>query len=384
MRATFGISRAVSALGLAAVAAALPVQAADVPVVADTYTSTTLPANNFGLLGNLNVGGGATGLVRFDLSTLPAGTAGSVVAKATLFLYVNKVNAAGAVDVTAALGNWTETTVNQATFPGFGAPVATGVPTSAAGQWIAVDVTSIVRTWVDLPSANFGFTVAPAASAPATSVILDSKENTLTSHGARLDITLSGPQGPVGPTGLTGAAGPAGADGLPGTPGPQGAAGPVGPQGPSGPAGPIGPAGATGATGPQGPQGPRGPIYFIGKVTRGTTSAAGTSYYVPIGASANNLTPANGAMRIPVDCTLTNFEVYADTFGFVQRVMTVLVGSSPTNMFPTSLFVSLGVSSGGRSLATTSAPAGYYVSIQDAATAANFVPVNFNWSIECR
>lgn len=434
MRAPFGISRAALALGLAAVAVAVPVRAADVPAVADTYTSTALPANNFGALGNVNVGGGATGLVRFDLSTLPSGTTGSAVARATLFLYVNKVNAPGALDITAALNGWTESAVTQSSTPGAGAPVATGLSTAAAGQWIAVDVTSIVRTWVDLPSSNFGFTLAPAASAPSTSVILDSKENTLTSHGAHLDITLSGPQGPAGPAGLTGAAGPVGADGLPGVPGPQGVAGPAGPagltgpQGPAGPAGPpgvqgptgpIGPAGATGATGPigltgfpgptgpsgpvgpsgpmgpsgpqgapgaTGPQGPRGQIFFIGKAIRGSNIQASTAYYYPVGANtAGSAASGTAAMRLPTSCLLSNFVVAADTTMYVARTFTLLAGSSPSNMAATSLVLSLTGQTLVGSVLSLQLNAGSYITIQDVSGAAPSQPtVNFHWSIECQ
>ena len=49
--------------------------AASVPPTADAFTSTALPANNFGTVVNVNVGAGNTGLVRFDVaSAVPAGT----------------------------------------------------------------------------------------------------------------------------------------------------------------------------------------------------------------------------------------------------------------------------------------------------------------------
>jgi hypothetical protein len=134
--------------------------------------------------------------------------------------------------------------------------------------------------------------VTASASAPATSVFLDSKENISTSHPAQLAIFLAsagGVAGPTGPTGPTGVAGPAGATGptgaastIPGPTGPVGNAGPAGPTGatgfagPAGPTGPVGsagPAGATGATGFAGPAGPTGPVGSAGPA--GATGATG-------------------------------------------------------------------------------------------------------------
>jgi hypothetical protein len=82
----------------------------------------------------------------------------------------------------------------------------------------------MVQGWIANPASNFGVSL----SAPGGAVVfLDSKENTSTSHAARLDIVLasSGPQGPVGPAGPQGIQGPMGSQGS------------VGPQGPPGPAG---------------------------------------------------------------------------------------------------------------------------------------------------
>ena len=55
----------------------------DAPPTADAYIVNSQPANNFGALPNLNVGGGAATLLNFDLSVLPANTPASQVSKAT-------------------------------------------------------------------------------------------------------------------------------------------------------------------------------------------------------------------------------------------------------------------------------------------------------------
>lgn len=72
---------------------------------------------NYGSATTINVAGGNTvkALVQFDLSTLPAGTGAGNVAKATLALFVNKVVAAGTVNISVSVPNpagaWTESTV---------------------------------------------------------------------------------------------------------------------------------------------------------------------------------------------------------------------------------------------------------------------------------
>src|ERR1044071_3214391 len=73
-------------------------------VVGDTYLqSGSNSAQNFGALANLLVGPGtgatqSSGLVQFDLSAFSAVTA-SNVQKAVLWVYVNRMTTAGAIDV---------------------------------------------------------------------------------------------------------------------------------------------------------------------------------------------------------------------------------------------------------------------------------------------
>ena len=64
-------------IGLAAVlAAGLPAFAVEATLVADAHVNSARPAVNSGAISNLNVGGGYTALLQFDLSTLPAGNYG--------------------------------------------------------------------------------------------------------------------------------------------------------------------------------------------------------------------------------------------------------------------------------------------------------------------
>jgi hypothetical protein len=210
-------------VGLAVLwAAALPAFAVEATLVADAHVNSALPAVNSGAISNLNVGGGYTALVQFDLSTLPTGTTAAQVSRATLRLYCNRMDTAGLVSVQPVLGAWGEYSVTYATLPPLGS-AAQVVSVSQAGAYVAVDVTAVVQGWVSAPSTNNGL----ALTAGTAVVQFDSKENDLTGHAAVLDVALAS-AGAVGP------AGPAGSAGVPGAMGP---AGPQGPQGPQGAAG---------------------------------------------------------------------------------------------------------------------------------------------------
>jgi hypothetical protein len=264
-------------VGLAvAWAAGLPAFALEATLVADAHVNSALPAVNSGAISNLNVGGGYTSLLQFDLSTLPAGTTAAQVSRATLRLYCNRMNTAGLVSVQPVNASWGEYGVTFGTLPSLGS-AAQVVAVNQAGAYVAVDVTALVQGWLTSPATNNGI----ALTAGTAVVQFDSKENDLTGHAAVLDVSLAS----SGTAGTAGTAGPAG---------PAGPAGAAGATGPVGPAGPQGSQGATGATGPAGPVGPQGlpGLNYQGDYAAGVSYAlhdvvtfAGSSY---VSLAANN------------------------------------------------------------------------------------------------
>lgn len=218
--------RFLSGVGLAALsAAALPASAVEATLVADAHVNSARPGVNSGAISNLNVGGGYTALLQFDLSTLPTGTTAAQVSRATLRLYCNRMDTAGLVSVQPVSGNWGEYSVTYATLPSLGSATQV-VSVSQAGAYVAVDVTALVQGWVSTPATNNGL----ALTAGTAVAQFDSKENDLTGHAAVLDVALASA----------------------GTPGPAGAVGPAGPAGPAGAVGPAGPTGLQGAPGVSG------------------------------------------------------------------------------------------------------------------------------------
>ena len=217
-------------------AAALPAFAVEATLVADAHVNSARAAVNSGAISNLNVGGGYTTLLQFDLSTLPAGTTAAQVSRATLRLYCNRMDTAGLVSVQPVNASWGEYSVTYATLPGLGS-AAQVVSVGQAGVYVVVDVTGLVQGWISAPATNNGV----ALTAGTAVVQFDSKENDLTGHAAVLDVALAS-------AGATGATGPAG------------------------PAGPVGPIGAMGAAGPAGPAGAPG-LSFQGAYAAGSTYA---------------------------------------------------------------------------------------------------------------
>jgi hypothetical protein len=323
------------------------------PLVGDTFIAPGSVAN-YGATVNVNVGGvvGYQGLFLFDLTTLPPGTTAASVSGASLRLFVSKVGAAGSINVSAATAPWSESTVNGFSGPGVGSLVAGPIGVSVASSYLSIPVTSQVQAWLN-GAPNDGFIVTAATS--STSIVIDSKENTTTSHPAVLEIDLlgqpgaTGAQGPAGPLGPTGATGPAGASGpqgatgaqgAPGLGGPTGAVGPTGAAGATGAAGIAGAAGATGPTGPVGPTGasgaagptgvagaagPTGPVGATGATgAAGLTGPAGTAGATgAAGRIDNNFTYAlllsAASITIPDTETITNIQV--DNTNFQPNIL---------------------------------------------------------------
>jgi hypothetical protein len=281
-------------------------------LVGDTYVSSYRRYAKYsnGDKPTLVVNEDSTAFVQFDLSTLADGTTANDVRKATLVLYVNgsrkkKGIPSGTFYVVRVTAPWDERTLNGNPAPALGSVEVTGISVAPddANQFITIDLTELVKDWIDGAVPNYGIALV---SDGVLDVQFDAKESEATSHHAQLEILtaadsgVAGPQGPTGPAGATGATGVAGPAGNNGT---NGATGPTGSTGATGAAGATGANGATGATGPAGANGtngtngtvgatgPTGPIGPTGITFEGTWSD-GTGY------QANDLVTYNGEVWI--------------------------------------------------------------------------------------
>lgn len=258
--------------------------ATEATLVADAHVNAARPAANSGAISNVNVGGGYTGLMQFDLGMLPVGTTATQISRAVLRVYVNRVDTAGLVSVAPVTSAWSEYGVTYGTMPSVGG-AAQVFTVGQAGGFVAVDITGLVQGWVGAPATNFGV----ALTAGTAVAQFDSKENDLTAHVATLDVEIVS-QGPAGAAGAVGPAGPQG---------PAGVAGARGATGLIGLTGPAGVAGASGMAGPAGPQGIQGlpGLGFEGAYASSTNYglndvvASGGSSYISLMAGNHGNTP---------------------------------------------------------------------------------------------
>jgi hypothetical protein len=198
-------------------------------LIGDTQINSASTTTNYGKSTVLQVGGGYSTLLQFDIaSLLPTGTTAAQVQHARLVIFPDNVTTAGTIGVYPVTSTWSEGAVTYATKPTVSGTATTTASVGTANRFVELTVTSLVQSWVTTPATNFGVAIEATGT---TDISMDSKENTNTSHNALLLISLSSPGGPAGPSGPKGATGATGA---------------------TGPAGPTGPKGATGAQGPAG------------------------------------------------------------------------------------------------------------------------------------
>jgi hypothetical protein len=155
----------------------------------DTYTNSADPTTNYGAGTTLNVDAAKeTAYIQFNLASIPTGAS---VSQATLKLYVNGVTTAGAFELYAVNGAWTESGLTYDLAPALGSVIDSNVAITTAdkNQYILIPVTATVQDWLATPSSNYGVALVAVGSFNAT---FDSKESTTTSHAPELDIVFAG------------------------------------------------------------------------------------------------------------------------------------------------------------------------------------------------
>lgn len=111
---------------------------------ADSYTSSAQKAANYGTAAQLLVGQGSDttqAYLKFDVSGLTA-----PVTKATLRVYAGTASTDGFTVHKVNTSTWDESTLTFNNAPNLAKAVVATVPTTAAGQWVAADVTSLAIT----------------------------------------------------------------------------------------------------------------------------------------------------------------------------------------------------------------------------------------------
>jgi len=137
------------------------------PLTDDAYIHGLRPTSNYGTQDVIFVTsyGPKQGLVRFDAASI----AGLEINSATLKLYLNDIERAGAISIHAILSSWGESTVTWNNQPPAEASATAVVELSTAdeGAVISIDVTEVARRWADGSLADGGFLIITADSIKA-------------------------------------------------------------------------------------------------------------------------------------------------------------------------------------------------------------------------
>jgi len=236
------------------------------PVTDDTFINHDRPDENNGTREDVFVvERKSDGFARFDLSSLPANLDIEEIEKATLKLWVKKVEEEGDIDFYLVKSDWGEDTLTAQTTPDIDWFYFATVSLTAAeeGTMVEVDVTDELKDWLDGVVTNYGIAIRPYYR---TAVALASKEDAnstgSTSKAMDIEVALPDPDDPCdcppGPKGEKGDTGPPGEKGEKGDPGEQGPPGEKGEKGDPGEQGPPGEKGEKGDPGEQGPPGKKG------------------------------------------------------------------------------------------------------------------------------
>jgi hypothetical protein len=100
-----------------------------------------------------------------------------------LTVFANRVKVPGSLDALRVTSAWSEPTVSGSDEPMLGAALATAVPVPGKNGFVAIDVTALVKDWLDGVAPNDGLALVANASAGLFAV-LDSKENYCTGVAA--------------------------------------------------------------------------------------------------------------------------------------------------------------------------------------------------------
>lgn len=160
----------------------------------DAYTYSGSKATKYGTQSILSIRGAPGGpplkrsFLKFDFTTLPGSLAGGDIEQATLKLFVRNLGTAGSFDIFSVAANWDETTITHQAAPSLGGIVASSVAVNDESIFVTVDLTALVRDWLNGNIRNYGIAILP--NTEGINVDFDSKENTTTSHEPRLEIVL--------------------------------------------------------------------------------------------------------------------------------------------------------------------------------------------------
>lgn len=171
-----------------------PGHAVTLIVTDDTFINLNNPNKNFGSRKQIKVDDphDIRGFAKFDLTVLGSLTSNQI-GKATLRFFLNRVKVAGSIDIERVTTDWDEGTLDASPPPSttpLSPPVLIAIAKADQRTFVLVDVTNLVKDWLDGTS-NFGIAFLPV-SASGIRMAMDSKESRHTSHSMVIEVTQGG------------------------------------------------------------------------------------------------------------------------------------------------------------------------------------------------
>jgi hypothetical protein len=159
----------------------------------DAIVNSKRPNTNYASGRMLGLRNGQPVYLNFDLSLLPLGVTSLDVNKATLKIWTDRVVQSGSFCLSPVLVAWKEETLTFRNQPGIGPAEISGISVdfSARKKFLTMDVTAIVRDWVDGVQPNYGVALVPDGDLKLFA-LFSSKEDLGTGHLPELEILLKG------------------------------------------------------------------------------------------------------------------------------------------------------------------------------------------------
>lgn len=111
------------------------------------------------------------------------------MASATLTVFLNRVTKPGSISLARISGDWDEETIPVVTFTDLPGQIAV-IPANAKRAFVRLDLTNLVKGWLDGTFPNDGVAVKAEPSGNVVVIALDSKENSATGHSAQLQLNF--------------------------------------------------------------------------------------------------------------------------------------------------------------------------------------------------
>ena len=162
-----------------------------IPVEADSFSGSNLTiTNSYGKSGVLYTNAKSDSFIRFDVSNFKDVINSSNVGNVRLLIQINKVFKSGSISIHEITSDWTEYPASKVTSPSIDVEALADIQVGLndSHRFIEVDLTGLVRKWLETNNSDFGIALKSDGEASAT---IPSKEGAKFGTAAYLEIDIT-------------------------------------------------------------------------------------------------------------------------------------------------------------------------------------------------